>query len=288
MTVTQFNVLTKEEAAGKLFSCCGSKVWVSKVMNDFPFASERKLMQTATATWFDECGKEDWLEAFTQHPKIGDLKSLQQKFAATKKEAGEEQASMMTADESVLQQFAAANDDYEKKFGFIFIVCATGKPAAEMYRLLQDRMRNSYEEELSIAMNEQHKITIIRLQKALADADWSFLKASQLTTHVLDTSVGKPAKDITIRLQQQRNKCWQTFAQGVTDKDGRIANLLPPSLILPAGNYKMVFETEPYYSAMKIASFYPSVEVQFIINDGQHYHVPLLLNPFGYSTYRGS
>jgi 5-hydroxyisourate hydrolase/2-oxo-4-hydroxy-4-carboxy-5-ureidoimidazoline decarboxylase len=287
MMLAQFNVLSKEAAAEKLFSCCGSKAWVANLMRHFPFADETALVHTATTAWYDECTKEDWLEAFTHHPKIGDLKSLHQKFAATKKVAGAEQAGMTNADESLLQQFAIANSEYEEKFGFIFIVCATGKPAEEMFRLIQDRLKNDSEEELVIAMGEQHKITIIRLQKLLTEGDWSFLKISQLTTHVLDTSIGKPAKNITIRLQQQ-NKVWQTFAQGVTDKDGRITNLLPPARLLTAGIYKIVFETEGYFNAYKTESFYPTVEVLFTVKDDPHYHVPLLLNPFGYSTYRGS
>src|SRR6476620_6064033 len=117
MTLAQFNALTKEAAAEKLFSCCGSKAWVAKMMMHFPFASEMTLINTATAAWYNECTTEDWLEAFTHHPKIGDLKSLQEKFASTKKEAGEEQAGMTTADESTLQKFATANDDYEQNFG---------------------------------------------------------------------------------------------------------------------------------------------------------------------------
>ena len=96
MTLAQFNALVKNEAAEKLFSCCGSNTWVSKVMHHFPFASEEKLINIATNIWYDECTTEDWLEAFTQHPKIGDLKSLQQKFSSTKKEAGEEQAGRLS------------------------------------------------------------------------------------------------------------------------------------------------------------------------------------------------
>jgi len=288
MTFAEFNALPKEESSQKLFGCCGSTIWVEKMMTHFPFSSEEKLIDAATNNWYHQCTEKDWREAFSQHPKIGDLKSLNEKFAATKKEAGAEQAAMLEADERVLQNFATANEDYENKNGFIFIVCATGKPAIEMYRLLQDRLKNTAEEEFLIAMGEQHKITIIRLQKLINEGDWSFLKISQLTTHILDTSVGKPAGNITILLQQKVAERWQTFAQGITDKDGRITNLLPPSRILPPGIYKAIFETGDYFKALQTPSFYPAVEVQFLIKDDQHYHVPLLLNPFGYSTYRGS
>ena len=97
-----------------------------------------------------------------------------------------------------------------------------------------------------------------------------------------------PGKEITIRLKRFDGGLWQTFAQGVTDNDGRIPDLIPPGKILENGNYKLVFETRSYFEMQKIKGFYPEVEIQFTVFDDNHYHVPLLINPFGYSTYRGS
>lgn len=287
MTLQQFNTQEKATVAGQLAACCGSPVWVSSLMEQFPFASESEFVNTATRIWYNECTDEDWLEAFTHHPKIGDVENLKKKFASTSHLAEAEQSGVNEATLDVIEKLAKANDDYEEKFGFIFIVCATGKSAAEMLRLLTDRLHNSYVEELAIAMGEQHKITIIRLQKLIDKANWK-LPVSQITTHILDTSLGKPANDITIKLQHQKGEHWKTFSQGVTNADGRIADLLPPAKILDAGNYKMVFETGKYFAAHDTPNFYPLVEVIFSIHDDQHYHVPLLLNPFGYSTYRGS
>lgn len=107
---------------------------------------------------------------------------------------------------------------------------------------------------------------------------------SQVTTHILDTSKGRPAQGVHIRLQKNGN----TIADGVTNADGRISDLLPKNKILEPGNYEMVFDTGQYFSQQKIKSFYPQVVIHFTIFDNSHYHVPLLLNPFGYSTYRGS
>lgn len=273
--------MSTADAAKELFSCCGSEHWVSLMMKHFPFVSEKVLTDHAASIWYSECGEKDWLESFTHHPKIGDVKSLKEKFA------GKEQAGVAVAPDEVIHALAKANTDYENKFGFIFIVCATGKSAAEMLRLLQDRLGNSYNEELHIAMGEQQKITVIRFKK-LFDNDFQFLQMSQLTTHVLDTSLGKPAKDMTIRLLSKENDLWQTIAQGVTNADGRIGDLLPPGKILAAGNYKLVFETGNYFAVNNVKGFYPEVEIQFTITDEWHYHVPLLINPFGYSTYRGS
>ena len=111
---------------------------------------------------------------------------------------------------------------------------------------------------------------------------------SQVTTHVLDTSAGKPGKDISVRLMQHSSHQWRAIAQGVTNTDGRVTDLLPAGKDLTAGNYKIVFETGAYYAKQSIKTFYPAVEILFTIADNSHYHVPLLISPFGYSTYRGS
>jgi 5-hydroxyisourate hydrolase / 2-oxo-4-hydroxy-4-carboxy-5-ureidoimidazoline decarboxylase len=282
MTVKAFNKLNKTEKTKLLLSCCGSSAWVDLMVKQFPFISEIDLIETATDMWYNQCSSLDWLESFTHHPKIGDLKSLTKKFA------GKEQASVAAATKKIIAALADANAAYEAKFGFIFIVCATGKSATEILRLLEDRLSNSIGEELHIAMGEQMKITMLRFQKLITDGDWGFLKPGQLTTHVLDTAIGKPGKDISIRLQIPVNGVWQTIAQGITNADGRIADLLPAQKMLAHGNYKLVFDTGNYFAAQKIKGFYPEVEIQFIVFDDAHYHVPLLINPFGYSTYRGS
>ncbi|HKO80661.1 MAG TPA: hydroxyisourate hydrolase [Chitinophagaceae bacterium] len=110
---------------------------------------------------------------------------------------------------------------------------------------------------------------------------------SQITTHVLDTSQGKPAAGVTIILYSGSNDKWNEIARGATNSDGRITDLLKNDL-LPYGNYKMRFETKDYFDKKQVATFYPYVEIVFNLDTNEHYHIPLLLNPFGYSTYRGS
>ncbi len=282
MTIKAFNKVNKIEKAKLLLSCCGSSTWVEMMMKQFPFANESNLIDAAVDIWYNQCNSIYWLESFTHHPKIGDVKSLTKKFA------GKEQASVAAATKKTITALANANTEYEAKLGFIFIVCATGKTATEMLRLLEDRLSNSIGEELHIAMGEQMKITILRFQKLISEGNWNFLKTSQLTTHVLDTALGKPGKDISIRLQIPVNGVWQTIAQGITNSDGRIGDLLPSQKNLAPGNYKLVFDTGNYFASQKLKGFYPEVEIQFIVFDDAHYHVPLLINPFGYSTYRGS
>lgn len=111
---------------------------------------------------------------------------------------------------------------------------------------------------------------------------------SQLTTHILDTSIGKPAQGVQIQLEQSAGNSWTFLAKGITNSDGRIGDLLPKEQILSPGVYRLVFDTEAYFKNLNIKTFYPSVCIEFEITDASHYHVPLLLNPYGYSTYRGS
>jgi 5-hydroxyisourate hydrolase len=112
---------------------------------------------------------------------------------------------------------------------------------------------------------------------------------SPITTHVLDTTLGKPAAGVPITLEYQEPPGFAELGRGVTDADGRIANLLHPEHQLSPGRYRMTFDTQAYFRSIGTESFYPVVQVVFdLAAPGQHYHIPLLLSPFGYSTYRGS
>jgi len=112
---------------------------------------------------------------------------------------------------------------------------------------------------------------------------------SQITTHILDTTRGMPAQDVPITLYQEVGGEWQELASGETNDDGRIVGLLADSIVLPAGNYRMHFDTATYFKNNEEQGFYPYVDIVFTLSgDGSHYHIPLLLTAFGYSTYRGS
>lgn len=112
---------------------------------------------------------------------------------------------------------------------------------------------------------------------------------SPITTHVLDTSQGVPAQGLAAKLEFQENGEWVFLAQGETDDDGRIGDLLSPDARLKAGMYRMIFQTGAYFEKRQIEHFHPIVQITFLLEDvDQHYHIPLLLSPFGYTTYRGS
>jgi 5-hydroxyisourate hydrolase len=111
---------------------------------------------------------------------------------------------------------------------------------------------------------------------------------SQITTHVLDTSLGRPAAGVAIILEIQKTGGWQEISKGATDADGRLRHLLEPGG-LRAGIYRLTFETGIYFHARKIHGLYPQITIVFEVDDAkEHYHIPLLLGPYGYSTYRGS
>ncbi len=112
---------------------------------------------------------------------------------------------------------------------------------------------------------------------------------SGITTHVLDTSKGKPGVGVSITLEFLSTDGWKEIGSGTTNSDGRLPTLLPADHKLEAGTYRLHFDTKRYYEAQNLKCFYPNVPVTFSVEDTeQHYHVPLLVSPFGYSTYRGS
>ncbi|MES2587486.1 MAG: 2-oxo-4-hydroxy-4-carboxy-5-ureidoimidazoline decarboxylase [Bacteroidota bacterium] len=166
MTLESLNNLDSDSLFAELFKCCGSTSWAKKLAQKKPFLSLEDIFQKSDLIWA-ESNKEDGLEAFTHHPKIGDVSELEKKFASTKEWAGGEQAGVNVANKTVLEALAKGNTDYEAKFSYIFIVCATGKSAEEMLALLNARIGNDAETEFSIAMGEQNKITKIRLEKLL-------------------------------------------------------------------------------------------------------------------------
>ncbi|GAB4017978.1 2-oxo-4-hydroxy-4-carboxy-5-ureidoimidazoline decarboxylase [Spirosoma migulaei] len=166
MTLPELNQLPIPQLKEALFTCCGSTTWVNELANLFPFETKESLFEQAEVIWFS-LAESDWREAFGHHPKIGDINSLREKYASTASWAEGEQAGVSTASVSVLEMLAEGNQFYEEKFGYIFIVCATGKSAEEMLNRLESRLLNSPEDELQIAMQEQNKITKIRLEKLL-------------------------------------------------------------------------------------------------------------------------
>ena len=162
MTIADYDHLEASEKRFLLFQCCGSQKWVDKMIGLPPAEDLIDLFEDAEEMWY-KCNEDDWKEAFSHHPMIGDIDSLRKKFS-TDQFAEREQASINDSSEKTLRALAEGNHLYQQKFGYIFIVFATGKSAEEMLDLLNSRLNNDPEEEIKVAMEEQNKITQNRLQ----------------------------------------------------------------------------------------------------------------------------
>ena len=162
---TTLNQLSPADAERALKACCASSAWVTKMLEHRPFATSDRVLAAADEIW-TKLGRSDTLEAFAGHPKIGEsLATLRERFAKTAHWSSQEQARVALATDELLEELRQLNLAYEQRFGYIFIVCATGKSAEEMLDLLKARLHHSPEQELGVAAEEQAKITRIRLEK---------------------------------------------------------------------------------------------------------------------------
>lgn len=166
LTLEALNSLPTDEARAAFRLCCTATRWIDLMVNDRPFKDRAACHAVARAHWAT-LSEADYLEAFAGHPKIGNIDSLREKYADSKVLASGEQQGMTTADEHTLERLAALNLQYEAQNGFIFIVCATGKNAQEMLKILEDRLQKPRDQELMAAAAEQAKITAIRINKLL-------------------------------------------------------------------------------------------------------------------------
>jgi OHCU decarboxylase len=160
------NSLAADEAAKELLQCCGSKRWAAETANRRPFPNEENLLAAANDVWWSLDAR-DWLEAFRSHPKIGVKKATDKVSARSQQWSGQEQSGVANAPAETATWLATLNREYEQKFGFIFIICATGKSSEEMLAALRERLQHDPAAELPIAAAEQSKITGLRLKKLL-------------------------------------------------------------------------------------------------------------------------
>jgi 2-oxo-4-hydroxy-4-carboxy-5-ureidoimidazoline decarboxylase len=162
--LTWFNNLSSTQATAELLKCCGSRRWAEKVASHRPFTSALQLNETAHDLWWS-LDRDDWLEAFRRHPKIGEQKAEQEQPTHAQQWSAQEQSAIGQSSSDVKDALARLNRHYEAKFGYIYIICATGKSAEEMLSTLQERLRSEPDDELRIAAAEQAKITALRLAK---------------------------------------------------------------------------------------------------------------------------
>jgi hydroxyisourate hydrolase len=264
-------------ALDDMIACCGARRWAAAMIAERPFASVAELSEAADRIW-STMDETDWLEAFACHPRIGEGKTAH----ATAQSAAwsrAEQASTDNATERLLAELAEGNALYEQRFGFTYIVCATGKSVEEMLAILSRRLASSRAAELREAAEQQLQIMQIRLGK------WLVEQMSAITTHVLDAVLGKPAAGVAVRLEMREGDQWSTVGESTTDADGRCRDLKPDAA---AGVYRLTFDIGAYFGRLGRASIYPEISITFIASSEAHYHLPLLLSDNSYTTYRGS
>ena len=166
MTLTELNKADSESAGLFFRQCCSSSMWADQMVSGRPYRDRSHLRDYADYCW-GLLSESDYLEAFEGHPKIGDIESLKKKFKGSQDIARNEQSSVAEANIETLERLSIGNAEYEKKFGFIFIVFASGKSAEEMLNILEGRIENSRSEEVATAAEEQRLIFQLRLRNLL-------------------------------------------------------------------------------------------------------------------------
>jgi len=164
--LARWNELDSAEAAKEILPCCGAKAWAEELAGKRPFDDEAALLIASDEVWRG-LGTVDWLEAFQSHPKIGGSRTAVSTGGHSVAWSQQEQKNVVVAQEDIKAELAKGNSEYEKKFGFIFIVCATGKSAPEILEILKRRLQNGKDKELKEAIEEQRQITQLRLRKWL-------------------------------------------------------------------------------------------------------------------------
>jgi OHCU decarboxylase len=162
--LARLNALPPTQAEAEMMRCCGCASWAARVASQRPFADAEWLLRAADAAW-RETGPEQWREAFSHHPRIGERKVEQAAGASTAAWAQREQSGMGAASEEVRRALAEGNAEYERRFGHVFLICATGRSAESMLAELKRRLKNDPETELRMAAEQQAMITRLRLEK---------------------------------------------------------------------------------------------------------------------------
>lgn len=165
-SINRINHLSPQQAEAEFLKCCGSTAWAKGMSDARPFADPDHLTKEADEIWW-KLDADDWLEAFRAHPKIGEKKAAAAQSAEAQRWSAQEQSDTERAAAETKAALADGNREYEQRFGFIFIICATGKSAEEILAALNGRVNNDPEGELRVAAEEQRKITQLRLKKLL-------------------------------------------------------------------------------------------------------------------------
>lgn len=281
-----FDELPVGAAAALLRPVCASDRWVAAVLAGRPYGEAGALAAAADVALADL----DWADveqALAAHPRIGDRAGGDGPEAIWSRR---EQSAAAGADATVAEQLRAANIAYEGRFGWVFLVCASGRSATEILDALRERLGHDPDTERGVVRSELRDIVRLRLARAVDPAEPVPVPTASLSTHVLDAVAGRPAVGMGVRLDRRTGTDWTVLDARVTDGDGRVPDLASG---LEPGVYRLTFDTAGWSGDTAgwsgDTAFYPEVAITFRAAPGEgHLHVPLLLSPFAYSTYRGS
>lgn len=265
--LTWLNSVSAPTAHAALRHICASQTWAGHMTGQRPFPDAATLLAAGDAATA-ALGTAALAEAMAGHPRIGDPRPGDPASAR-------EQHGMASATDPLRSEMYRLTRAYEEKFGHVFLICATGLGAVQMRDALRARLASTPEAELDTARGELVKINRLRLTR---------LATSLVTvsTHVLDLATGRPASGIPVEVAVRAGPdgAWNVHATAGTDADGRCRDVLP----LPENTTHARLS----FAVHAASAFFPEVTATFTVSPGEHYHVPLLLTPFGYSVYRGS
>ncbi|XP_042017802.1 uric acid degradation bifunctional protein TTL-like isoform X1 [Salvia splendens] len=324
-------------------ACCGSAKFAQQMASAAPFSNYQQAVDAARDIWFNKVDVNGWLQAFAAHPAIGESPSKTVKSQTSAQwSKGEQSTALATATDATLQELYDWNARYRQKFGFVFLIFASGRSTPEILAEIKKRYHNRPIIEFELSAKEQMKITELRISKLFPanatvasttktphNADVA-TKAGEdrisvigghlstaketpapeppraltrtrppITTHILDVARGAPASGIDVRLEMWAGRqsrplfgeadsgLWKLEGLSSTDRDGRSGQLMSMVDALSPGIYRISFDTGKYNPE----GFFPYVGIVFEVKESQkweHFHVPLLLSPFSFSTYRGS
>ncbi|GLF97960.1 2-oxo-4-hydroxy-4-carboxy-5-ureidoimidazoline decarboxylase [Streptomyces yaizuensis] len=271
----RFNAAADADALTTLHAVCASRAWAKRVLAGRPYPRTGELL-TASDDALARLTADDLAEAMAGHPPIG-------RPTPGDATSAREQSGMATAGDRVTADMLALNDAYQRRFGHVFLICATGLTGEQLRDALRARLGNPPEREREIVRTELRGINRIRLTRLAAPP-------ATVSTHILDTSAGRPAPGVTVTLaaRAQDTGDWTALGGGTTDADGRCTGL--PELPPDTAEARLTFRTGDHLAGRTPGgrAFFPEATIVFAPAPGEHHHLPLLLNPFGYSVYRGS
>ncbi len=269
----QFSELPLEPARERLLTCLNAPGWADAVLAGRPYPDAGSLLD-AVLRLGRELSDDDLRQALAKHPRIGERPAGSSPEAAHSRS---EQSGVDQTDAELTAALHAGNLAYEKKFDQVFLIRAAGRTGPEILEALRERLTNDPQTEAAVVRDQLAQIAQLRLAAQLA-------AQITLSTHVLDSGTGRPAVGVSVALDGPEGR----LATAVTDQDGRVREWGSDVIVRP-GTFRLTFGTGEWFEQQGQECYNPEVTVTFVIPEGDgHFHVPLLLSAYAYSTYRGS